>query len=183
MSGIFFSKPSESELNDNGFADGQNKIIPNDTELSCAVIDGFVGMEEGQGLQVCIINVVITEKGEFLGQKYKYNAKIYDRDAAKRDLAMTNLGRLDAQAGFPMTNGQLELTTENIQNHWAGKSEATLKMGLFVTNPEKEADGIAREVNFVRGFAYLREKMIKPGEALQAQPKQQAQDFEDEIDF
>ena len=165
MTGIFLGDPSSIDTQYEGFYDGQNKTIPNDTELSIAVTDGFVGIEEGKSLQVCVINIVITSEGEFFGQKYKYNAKIFDQDAGKRDLAMRNLGVLDAQAGFPMTNGQLELTTENIQEYWAGVSEARVKFGLFMTDPEGEPDNISREINFVRGFGYLREKMVKAGGA------------------
>lgn len=163
MSGLFLKQPSQDDINYDGFYDGQNKTIPNDTELNCAVTDGFIGIEEGKSLQVCMINIVVTTPGEFFGQKYKYNAKIYDMDAAKRDLAMRNLGVLDAQAGFPMTNGQVELTTESIQDHWAGVSEARVKFGLFMTDPDGEPDGVAREINFIRGFGYLREKMVQAG--------------------
>lgn len=120
------------------------------------------------------------------GQKYKYNAKIYDQDASKRDLAMRNLGVLDAQAGFPMTNGQVEITTESIQELWSGTAEARVKFGLFLTDPEGEPDGQAREINFVRGFGYLREKMVKPAgdEEPQAEPQQQqaSQQPVDDID-
>lgn len=160
MTGIFLGGQNEIDTQYEGFYDGQNKTIPNDTELNVAVTDGFVGIEEGKSLQVCVINIVVTSEGEFFGQKYKYNAKIFDQDASKRDLAMRNLGVLDAQAGFPMTNGQLELTTENIQEYWAGQSEARVKFGLFMTDPEGEPDNISREINFVRGFGYDRDKMI-----------------------
>ena len=163
MSGFFLNQPSADDIQYDGFFDGQNLTIPNDTELTIAVTDGFVGIEEGKSLQVCVINIVVTSEGEFFGQKYKYNAKIYDMDASKRDLASKNLGVLDAQAGFPMTNGQLELSTENIQQYWSGTAEARVKFGLFMTDPEGEPDNIGREINFVRGFGYLREKMIKAG--------------------
>ena len=179
MSGLFLSQPSQEDINYDGFFDGQNLTIPDNTELTVAVTDGFVGIEEGKSLQVCIINVVVTTPGEFFGQKYKYNAKIYDQDASKRDLAMRNLGVLDAQAGFPMTNGQVEITTDSIQGLWAGTAEARVKFGLFLTNPDEEPDGQAREINFIRGFAYLREKMVNPngqqaGEQTAAEPQQQA---------
>lgn len=198
MSGLFLSQPSQEDINYDGFFDGQNLTIPDNTELTVAVTDGFVGIEEGKSLQVCIINVVVTTPGEFFGQKYKYNAKIYDQDASKRDLAMRNLGVLDAQAGFPMTNGKVEITTESIQDLWAGTAEARVKFGLFLTDPEGEPDGQAREINFIRGFGYLREKMVQANEQAngqangqqpepQADPQQseqtqQASD-EDDIDF
>ena len=163
MSGFFLNQPTADDIEYEGFFDGQNLTIPDNTELTIAVTDGFVGIEEGKSLQVCVINVVVTTAGEFFGQKYKYNAKTFDMDASKRDLAMRNLGVLDAQAGFPMTSGHIELSTESIQQHWAGTAEARVKFGLFLTDPEGEPDGVGREINFVRGFGYLREKMIKSG--------------------
>jgi hypothetical protein len=192
MSGILLQQ--NQDIDYDGFYDGQQKIIPNDTELACAVTDGFVGIEEGKSLQVCMISIVVTTPGEFFGQKYKYNAKIYDMDAAKRDLAMRNLGVLDAQAGFPMTNGQIELTTESIQNYWVGVSEARVKFGLFTTDPDGEPDGQAREINFIRGFGYLREKMVQAGGQVKNVPEnaptqqdideQSAERFDDsDIDF
>lgn len=175
MSGFFLNQPSQEDINYDGFFDGQNLTIPDNTELTVAVTDGFVGIEEGKSLQVCVINVVVTTPGEFFGQKYKYNAKIYDNDASKRDLAMRNLGVLDAQAGFPMTNGQVELTTESIQELWAGTAEARVKFGLFLTDPDGEPDGQAREINFIRGFGYLREKMVKPANEQSGEQKAQHQ--------
>jgi hypothetical protein len=194
MSGFFLNQPSTDDIEYNGFFDGQNKTIPNDTELTIAVNDGFVGLEEGKSLQVCVINIVVTSAGEFYGQKYKYNAKVFDMDASKRDLAMRNLGVLDAQAGFPMTNNHIELSTESIQQHWAGTAEARVKFGLFMTDPEGEPDGVGREINFVRGFGYLREKMIKsggeaiqqqsePSQQAQAEPQAQSAEYDDNIDF
>jgi len=164
----FFKPMEEQDINYEGFYDGQNKIVPDNTELEFSVIDGFMGIEEGKSQQVCLINISITTPGEFYGQKYRYNAKIFDVDANKRDLAMRNLGVLDAQAGFPMTNGQMEPTTENVQDYWVGAAEGRVKFGLFVD----EEDG--REINFVRGFGYLREKMRKPGQQ-KAQQQQSAQ--------
>ena len=161
----FFQQVTEEQLAYDGFFDGQNIIMPDNTELEAIVYDGFVGIEEGKGLQVCNIFIAITTPGEYHGQKYKYSAKIYDMDAAKRDLAMRNLQVLDAQAGLPMTTGGLDLTTENIEQYWVGKSEFRVKFGLFVA----EDDG--REINFVRGFAYLRDKML-PRVGMQAQQQQ-----------
>ena len=178
MTGLFFDKPSDDDINYDGFFDGQNLTIPDNTELTIAVTGGFVGPKEGESINVCVIYIVVTSEGEFFGQKYKYNAKMYDMDASKRDLAKKNLGVLDAQAGFPMTNDQLELTTESIEECWVGKSEARVKFGLFMTDPEGEPDGVSREINFVRGFAYLREKMLKAGGdpvQKQAEPAQQQQ--------
>jgi hypothetical protein len=169
MSGFYLSQPTTNDLEYEGFFDGQNLTVPDNTELTIAVTDGFVGQEEGKSLQICVINFVVTSAGEFFGQKYKYNAKIFDMDASKRDLAMRNLGVLDAQAGFPMTSGHIELGTESIQQHWAGIAEARVKFGLLLSTTDKDGKPKVDEngeprtdfINFVRGFGYLREKMIK----------------------
>ena len=181
---------NDQDQNYEGFFDGQNAIVPDNAELEVVVIDGFVGIEEGKSQQVCFINVSITTPGEFFGQKYKYNAKIFDMDANKRDMAMKNLGVLYAQAGFPLTNGQLELTTENICECWGGKSEARMKMGLLVATEDvggnklldENGDETTRSINFVRGFAYLREKMIKEPQQTTTQEPQQPVD-DDDLDF
>lgn len=160
MSGLFLSQVSQEDLEYDGFFDGQNKIVPEGFEASAIVTGGFNGIEEGKAIQSCYINFVLTTPGEFYGQKYRYNAKVYDMDAAKRDLAMKNLSVLDAQAGFPLSHGRLELTTENIEEHWAGKANMRVKFGLMVAQDDGRGDG--REINFVRGFGYLREKMLPP---------------------
>ena len=87
---------------------------------------------------------------------------------------MRDLEREDAQAGFSLSHGRLELTTENIEEHWVGNAHMRVKFGLLVA----EDDG--REINFVRGFGYLREKMLPPvgqqsSQAVAAQAKQAAQ--------
>ena len=195
MSGFFLSQPKADDLEYEGFFDGQNLTIADNTELTIAVTDGFVGIEEGKSLQVCVINIVVTSAGEFFGQKYKYNAKIFDMDASKRDLAMRNLGVLDAQAGFPMTSGHIELSTESIQQHWAGKAEARVKFGLLLSttdmlgNQKTDENGEPKTdyINFVRGFGYMREKMIKAGGdpilqsevAKEAKPALQEPKFDD----
>ena len=157
MSEFFLGVASDDEIQFDGFYDGQQKTIPDNTELEGVVIDGFNGIEEGKAIQTCFVQVAITTPGEFLGQKYKYNAKIYDMDAAKRDRAMKNLTLLDTQAGSPLGKGRLPLTTENIQEHWVGASNMRIKFGLAVM--EDEQTGAAREINFIRGFGYLREKL------------------------
>lgn len=181
MSDMFINPLSQDDLNYEGFFDGQNKTIPEGTELEFVVTDGFVGIEEGKSQQVCMINLSITTPGEFHGQKYRYNAKIYDMDASKRDLAMRNLGVLDAQAGFPMTNGRLALNTENIQELWANKAHARVKFGLLVS----EDDG--REINFVRGFGYDRAKMVQANTAQEVEQQVDTQatqaQADDDIDF
>lgn len=173
----FFKKDVPQDLEYDGFYDGQNKTVADNSEFEFAVTDGFVGIEEGKSQQVCVINIVITTKGEFYGQKYRYNAKIFDMDANKRDLAMKNLGVLDAQAGFPMTNRELDLTTEAIQDYWVGSVEARVKFGLMISTEDMQGnkhldengDETTKEINFVRGFAYDREKMRKSGEPAQQQ--------------
>ncbi|AUR86640.1 hypothetical protein NVP1087A_59 [Vibrio phage 1.087.A._10N.261.45.F9] len=181
MSNMFLNPLSQDDMNYEGFFDGQNKTIPDNTELEFVVTDGFVGIEEGKSQQVCMINIAITTPGEFYGQKYRYNAKIYDMDANKRDLAMRNLGVLDAQAGFPMTNGQLPLTTENVQQLWAQKANARVKFGLLVSTEnvdgspvvDQSGEPTANHINFVRGFAYDRAKMVQQGQQQQQQKQQQ----------
>ena len=201
MSNMFLNPLSQDDLNYDGFFDGQNKTIPDNTEIEFVVTDGFVGIEEGKSQQVCIINIMITTRGEFYGQKYKYNAKVYDMDANKRDRAMKNLGVLDAQAGFPVTNGQLQLTTENIKDHWANKANARVKFGLLISTENMDGSPIVDEhgepssnhINFVRGFAYDRAKMVQQGQQQQQQnesvqqqqqvQQQQAQQEDDDLDF
>ena len=195
MSGIFLNQVSQEDLEYDGFFDGQNKIIPEGTELNAIVTGGFNGIEEGKAVQSCYINFVISTPGEFYNQKYRYNAKVYDMDASKRDLAMKNLSVLDAQAGFPLSHGRLELTTENIEEHWVGRAHMRVKFGLLISDKPGEE---GKEVNFIRGFGYLREKMLPPvgqqssqAVAQQAQQAAQAQqqyqgtpvDSDDDIGF
>lgn len=178
----FFEPIDNSELEFDGFYDGQQRTIPDNHEATALVYDGFNGMEEGKATQACYINIVLTS-GEFKGQKYRYNAKIYDPDAGKRDQAKKNLQVVDAQAGFPMTDGRLDLTEENIQKYWVNKAEVRVRMGLLIG----EDDG--KEINFVRGFGYLREKMLPRRSMQQAQVQQSQQpqpgvaDIDDDIPF
>lgn len=188
MSEFFLGVASDDEMQFDGFYDGQQKTIPDNTELEGVVIDGFNGIEEGKAIQTCFVQVAITTPGEFLGQKYKYNAKIYDMDAAKRDRAMKNLTLLDTQAGSPLGKGRLPLTTENIQEHWVGASNMRIKFGLTVM--EDEQTGAAREINFIRGFGYLREKLPQNQVAAQKEDKPadsvssaHAEKAEPDIDF
>lgn len=159
MSGLFLNPIAQEDLDYEGFFDGQNKIIQEGTELNALVTGGFNGIEEGKAVQACLINFVITTPGEFYGQKYRYNAKVYDMDASKRDLAMKNLSVLDAQAGFPLSQGRLELTTDNIEEYWVGKSHMRVKFGLLISEKPGEE---GKEINYIRGFGYLREKMVQP---------------------
>lgn len=165
MSEFFLGVASDDEIQFDGFYDGQQKTIPDNTELEGVVIDGFNGIEEGKAILTCFVVIAVTTPGQFLGQKYKYNAKIYDLDAAKVDLAKHNLTVLDVQAGSPLGKGQIPLTTESIQEHWVGASNMRVKFGLFVT----EDDG--REINFIRGFGYLREKLPQNQAAAQEEDK------------
>ena len=177
MYDLHLDEQSESFTSYNGFFDGQNKTIPDNTELSIVVTDGFIGIEEGKSLTSCFVNVEVTSAGEFQGQKYKYQLKVFDMDANKRDLAKRNLSVIDAQAGFPLTQGRMPLTTENMQYFWAGKSHCRAKFGLFLS----EEDG--KQINFIRGLGFDREKMLKPQQQQQTQQQQQNnEDFED-LDF
>ena len=177
---------SDDDLNYTGFFDGQNKVIPDGTELGVLVTGGFVGVPEGKAQNICQVSVTVVTKGEFYGQKYKYTAKIFDIDEAKRETAWRNLMCLDAQAGFPLSNGKMEPTGENFEAYWAGTAYARAKFGLFVS----EDDG--REINFIRGFGFWREKMVGE-QGKQAAEKASAQQgyaaastcavAEEEIDF
>jgi hypothetical protein len=173
----FFTQQMAEDIAEyEGFFDGVQKIIPDNTELTALVYDGFNGIEEGKAVNICKIDLVITSEGEFKGQKYTYKPKIYDNDAGKRDLAMRNLQVIDAQAGYPMTDGRLDLTTDNIADCWVGKSEVRVKFGHTVLT--ENMDGTERdnpmEINFVRGLAYYREKML-PRASAQKAKQQQAQ--------
>ena len=176
---------SDDDLNYTGFFDGQNKVIPDGTELGVLVTGGFVGVPEGKAQNICQVNVTVVTKGEFYGQKYKFTAKIFDIDEAKRETAWRNLMCLDAQAGFPLSTGKMEPTTENFDAYWAGTAYARAKFGLFVS----EDDG--REINFIRGFGFWREKMVGE-QGQQAAEQAAAQGYaaastgavqEEEIDF
>lgn len=157
MSEFFLGVASSEDIDYDGYFDGQQKTIPDNEELECVVIDGFNGMQEGKAIMECFVQIAIVTPGEFLGQKYRFNAKVYDNDANKRDRALKNLQVLDTQAGSPLGKGRLALTTDNMHEHWVGKSHARIKMGLMIT----EENGVTNEINFVRGFAYWRDKLPK----------------------
>lgn len=174
----FFTQQMAEDIAEyEGFFDGVQRIIPDGTELTALVYGGFNGMEEGKAVNICKIDLVITSDGEFKGQKYVYKPKIYDNDAGKRDLAMRNLQVIDAQAGYPMTDGRLDLTTENIEDCWVGQAEVRVKFGHTVLT--ENMDGTERdnpmEINFVRGLAFYREKMLPRAAAANAKPAQQPQ--------
>ena len=173
---------TEEQLNYEGFFDGQNKTIPDNTELKFEVVDCFHGMND-QGLMACYVNLKIVE-GEFAGQLYKYNAKLWDMNAQKRDKSATNLSVLDAQAGLPMTTHQIPLSTESMNQYWAGLTEgengdliqtgkpvrARLKMQLMLSTEDfngnkhldENGDETTQPINWISGFAYSREDMVKP---------------------
>ena len=166
MSEFFLGVASDDEMQFDGFYDGQQKPIPDGTVLEVVVIDGFNGMLEGKAELTCFVQVAVTEPGEFLGQKYRWHADIYELDAAKRDRAMKNLTLLDTQAGSPLGKGRLPLTAENIQEHWVGSSNARAKFSAWTPNDEPN-----KVINKIRGFGYLREKLPQNQAAVQ-QPKQ-----------
>lgn len=155
MSEFFLNVVDDQDTYFEGFFDGTQKPIPDNTELECVVIDGFIGMEDGEALNVLHINIAITTPGEFLGQKYRYKGDdIYGFDTAKKDRVMKNLSVLDTQAGSPLARNKLALTTENVQEHWVGAAHARVKIGAFT--PKDEPNKI---INTVRGFGFLREKL------------------------
>ena len=188
MSMNFFQTSNEinlDEIDENQFFDGKQKIIPNDTVLQFEVKDCFFGRPDGESLMKCFINVVITE-GEFKGQVYRFNAKLWDMNAKNIDKAKSNLGVLDAQAGFPMGHNGFDMNTQNLNYHWAGiqfndqtgefdkvkpAARGKLKMGLMIStenfdgSPKLDAEGneAPEEINFIQGFAYDRSTMIQTG--------------------
>jgi len=190
---MFLKPMTEEQLNYEGFFDGQNKTIPDNTELKFEVVDCFHGMND-QGLMACYVNLKIVE-GEFAGQLYKYNAKLWDMNAQKRDKSATNLSVLDAQAGLPMTTHQIPLSTESMNQYWAGLTEgengdliqtgkpvrARLKMQLMLSTEDfngnkhldENGDETTQPINWISGFAYSREDMVKPNK-----PQQQASPVE-----
>lgn len=185
MSEFFLGVATEDDIQFDGFFDGQQKLIPAETELEVVVIDGFNGIEEGKAVQACFVQVAVTTPGEFLGQKYRYNAKIYDMDAAKRDRAMKNLTLLDTQAGSPLGKGRLPLTTENIQEHWVGASNARAKFAVIEPKEEEVLAG-KKPGNYIQGFGFLREKLPRAEQATEtgaADPDSAAKAPEPEIDF
>lgn len=187
MSEFFLGVATEDDIQFDGFFDGQQKLIPDGTELEVVVIDGFNGIEEGKAIQTCFVQVAVTTPGEFLGQKYKYNAKIYDMDAAKRDRAMKNLTLLDTQAGSPLGKGRLPLTTENIQEHWVGASNARVKMGVFTPKPD-EKNPNPQPGNYIQGFGFLRDKLPRAEQSIAsaagaAEPDSSPKAPEPEVDF
>lgn len=154
MSEFFLGLATDDDLMYEGFLDGKQDLVPNDEELECVVTDGFIGMKEGEAVQVCFVSVSVTSPGPYLGYKFKYNAKIFDMDAAKRDRAMKNLTLLDTQAGAPLAKGKLPLTTENMQEHWVGASFARIKIGVYTPEDPTKSPG-----NYIQGFGFLREKL------------------------
>lgn len=172
MSSFFGAMPSQEDLEFDGFFDGQKKIIPDNTELTALVTGGFSGVEEGKAQQIFKVDLVITSPGEFYGQAQTYNARVYDLDASKRDRAKQNLAVIDVQAGLPMHNAGLQSpTTEDIENMWAGKAHVRIKMGYgtkleMEDQPDPSSPSgrktveVLKEFNWIRGFGYLREKML-----------------------
>lgn len=145
---------SDDDLNYTGFFDGQQKIIPDGAELGVLVTGGFCGIPEGKSQNVCFVNLTVVTKGEFYGQKYRYTAKIFEPDQFKRENAWRNLMCIDAQAGFPLSNGKMEPTTEAFEAYWAGVAYCRAKFATFI--PEGKTD----EVNAIRGLGFWREKMV-----------------------
>lgn len=181
---LTLSLATEDELMYDGFLDGKQDLVPDNTELECVVTDAFIGVKEGEAIQVCFVAVTVTSPGPYLGYKFKYNAKVFDVDAAKRDRAMKNLTLLDTQAGAPLAKGKLPLTTENMLEHWVGVSFARIKMGV-ITPKQEEIEAGKTPGNYIQGFGFLREKLpqqtttAKDGD--KTAPQQPAD--EPEVDF
>lgn len=158
MSEFFLGLATDDDLMYEGFLDGKQDLVPNDEELECVVTDAFIGTKEGEAIQICFVGVSVTSPGPYLGYKFKYNARIFDTDASKRDKAFKNLTLLDTQAGSPLGKAKLPLTTENMLEHWVGASFARMKIGVMPATEEDIAKGFG-DRNFIRGFGFLREKL------------------------
>jgi hypothetical protein len=168
MSDLFFNTLSEADTDFDGFYDGKQELVPDGTVFDVVVVDAFNGQEEGTAVQKCFVSVQVVQPGPYLGYKYRYNAKVYDVDATKRDRAMKNLQLLDVQAGSPLSKGKLPLTTENMHEHWVGAAFAKMKIGFIAADPN---DPTSKDINFIQGFGYLREKL--PQQTAQQQATQQ----------
>lgn len=172
MEGMFLSSENfnEHDLGRDGFFDGTQSPIPDGTELEAVVTDAFIGMEEGSAINILRIFVTVTTPGEFLGHKLRYKGdNIYGFDASKRDTVMKNLQLLDIQAGAPISNLRLQRmpTTEELTEHWVGRSHARIKVGAYT--PEDEPTKV---FNSVRGFGWLRSKIPATQAAAEQQVSQ-----------
>lgn len=182
MHGVRLSAPAADFMSHNGFFDGQQVEIPDNTELQVVVVDGYSGFEESRGISVCYLTLMVSSAGAYYGQKYRYNLKVFDEDSQKRDLAFRNLQVVDAQAGFPLTRSGVELDADFIAQHYSGRAFCRAKFGLFVAD-----DG--KRLNFIRGLGFDREKMIPSTQAAPQsvhapQPQQPAsRDAEEDIPF
>ncbi|KJZ19526.1 hypothetical protein, partial [Pseudoalteromonas fuliginea] len=75
------------------------------------------------------------------------------------------------------------LTTENVKDHWVQKANARVKFGLLISTENMDGSPIvdqfgepsSNHINFVRGFAYDRARMVQQGQQQQSEPAQQAQ--------
>lgn len=156
MSDLFFNTLPEADTDFEGFYDGKQELVPDGTVFDVVVVDAFNGQEEGTAVQKCFVSVQVVQPGPYLGYKYRYNAKVYDIDATKRDRAMKNLQLLDVQAGSPLSKGKLPLTTENMHEHWVGAAFAKMKIGFMAAKPDEAG---SKDSNYIAGFGYLREKL------------------------
>lgn len=185
MSDLFFNSLPEADTDFDGFYDGKQELVPEGTVFDVVVVDAFNGQEEGSAVQKCFVSVQVVEPGPYLGYKYRYNAKVYDIDATKRDRAMKNLQLLDVQAGSPLSKGKLPLTTENMHEHWVGAAFAKMKIGFIAANPE---DPTSKDGNYIAGFGYLREKLpqaapVKAEAVAEAAAQEKPSTPEDDIGF
>lgn len=181
MSDLFFNTLPEADTDFDGFYDGKQELVPDGTVFDVVVVDAFNGQEEGSAVQKCFVSVQVVDPGPYLGYKYRYNAKVYDIDATKRDRAMKNLQLLDVQAGSPLSKGKLPLTTENMHEHWVGAAFAKMKIGFIAANPE---DPSSKDGNYIAGFGYLREKLPQAAPAMKeaSKPSDPAQSDADDFD-
>ena len=150
---LAMQRMSPEFLQYDGFFDSTQKIIPDGSDIGMLVTGGFLGVPEGKAINICRIDLVVVEKGDYYGQKYKYNAKIFDIEKPKQQAAWTNLMCLDAQAGFPLSNYKMQPSTEAFEQHWAGIAHVRACVGLFISEEGKE-------INYIKSFRFWREKML-----------------------
>lgn len=185
MSDFFFNELPDADMGFEGFHDGKQELVADGTIFDVVVVDAFNGQEEGTAVQKFFVSVQVVTPGPYLGYKYRYNAKVYDIDATKRDRAKKNLQLLDIQAGAPLTKGKLAPTTENMHEHWVGAAFAKMKLGFIAADPN---DPTSKDINFIQGFGYLREKLpqaapVKSETVAEASAPEKPSTPEDDIGF
>lgn len=154
---VFIPMLSDAELEFTGFFDGRQRLIPNNTELEIMITGGTIGANPDTGMLIAEVYLVVSEKGEYLGQKYTWKPKVFDTDDRKRDLAVKNLAQVDRYVGFPIVKANLPLNEQTIAQYWTNKARA---IALFRTNEEimaKNGD-TGNPINYIAGMRYATPK-------------------------